>query len=190
MDKEITNVDDLEESPAGTHFQQKSSSILGGNFGSILEWLKTDENDNFNLNKIYRASEDGDTRLHECIDAKGPTVMVISANGRIFGGYTSLDWNTDGSFRTDTKSFLFSVTDNYKLPVDQSKNYWAIYAVKNSYTYFGYPTDLIIQNNFLTSTTNASNNSGGTYPNNNGVYLAGELNFKIDELEVFTVEKV
>jgi len=180
----------VRDSPAGIKTQQFKHSIAGGNFNKLTEWLKKTNNENIILTKIYTATNDGDTKLHTFIDNKGPTVMVISANGRLFGGYTSLSWNTNGAFRTDREAFLFSITDNYKLPIDQGKNYWAIYAVNGNYTYFGYPSDLIIQNKFLTASNNTSDNKSGTYPSNSSqVFLAGQKLFKIDELEVFTVEK-
>lgn len=176
-------------SPAGIKQQLKHHSILSGKFDVVLGYLKKSANEQINLIKIYTATIDGDTNLHKFIDRKGPTVMIISANGQMFGAYTSLSWKTNEGFLTDKEAFLFSVTDNIKLPIDQGKNYWAIYAVDKAYTYFGYPCDLIIQYDFLRNTTNQSKNTNGTYPSTSGKFLAGSEFFMIDELEVFKVER-
>ena len=156
----------------------------------LIELLKKSPKENVNLKQVYKATRDGDVNLHTFIDNKGPIVMVILANGKIFGGYTSLSWNQDGTFRTDKEAFLFSISDNYKLPINQGKNYWAIYAVVNSYTYMGYPSDLIIQKNFLNNTQNTAYNVDSTYPNRTpNQFLAGAKLFKIDELEAYTVKR-
>ncbi len=64
------------------------------------------------LTMIYRGSEHEFTRkswVDLCLD-KGPTLTVIQAmSGRIFGGYTSKNWNNnDGSYIEDENAWIFS----------------------------------------------------------------------------------
>ena len=46
---------------------------------------------------IYRGSEDGFTAavFHKKCDQKGPTLIIIKSDkGKIFGGFTDIDWNS------------------------------------------------------------------------------------------------
>ena len=46
---------------------------------------------------IYRGSEDGFTAavFHSKCDQKGPTLIIIKSEfGKIFGGFTDIDWNS------------------------------------------------------------------------------------------------
>lgn len=55
--------------------------------------------------------------FHTCCDNRGPTLIVVRANNRIFGGYTSCSWDQYNTWMTDTKSFLFSIDNNEKYPI-------------------------------------------------------------------------
>ena len=66
--------------------------------------------------------------FHNCCDNKGATVVVISANGQLFGGYTSKKWEISSDFRRDEKAFLFSLTNNKKYPINTATVFWAIYS--------------------------------------------------------------
>jgi len=45
-----------------------------------------------------------------------PTVLLIKANGRVFGGYASDTWRTDSRPFGDNRSFLFSLDEDVKIP--------------------------------------------------------------------------
>ena len=49
-------------------------------------------------NLCYRASRDGwlGQDFHRYCDNKGPTVVLVKANGYIFGGYTDQNWQESG----------------------------------------------------------------------------------------------
>lgn len=48
-------------------------------------------------------------------------VICKASNGRIFGGYTSISWQSqhikDNPYQKDSHAFLFSVNDQTKYPV-------------------------------------------------------------------------
>ena len=72
-----------------------------------------------NINLIYRASEDGDRCdqfFNKCRN-KGPTVSLIKTkNNRIFGGFTTAEWNDKNGVQRiyDNKAFLFSLDNIQK----------------------------------------------------------------------------
>ena len=48
-----------------------------------------------------------------CVIFAGPSVVVIQSNNTnsIMGGYTALDWDQTGTWKTDPQSFLFAFHD-------------------------------------------------------------------------------
>ena len=61
-----------------------------------------------------RASVDGfkNSTFHSICDNKGPTLVIIKANNRVFGGYTKLAWDTSGGWKgNDPTAFIFRVTE-------------------------------------------------------------------------------
>jgi hypothetical protein len=47
--------------------------------------------------------------------------LVKTVAGHIFGGFTTISWDSSGAFKNDTQSFLFSVDKQTKYPI--VKNY-------------------------------------------------------------------
>jgi hypothetical protein len=180
-----------EESPAGV---VNLSTIMSKEHLSQLQNFLNNNGESplVGLNKIYTATIDGDLNFHGKCDSKGPTVIVIKANGHIFGGYVSIDWDCSGSFKTDTKSFIFSLTNPKKYNVVPATNYWAIYAVSGTLSfYFGYPGDIVIKQPFLNDSSNSCK-VGACYRSGNvedNDFLAGSETFKVDEMEVFQVTR-
>jgi hypothetical protein len=150
---EQTHNDEHEESPAS---KISNSIILSKDILNLLyQYLNSNgEEAATDLVNIYRATRDGDANFHAFCDNKGPTVVVILANGHLFGGYTSIDWDDSGSFKTDTKSFVFSLTNPQKYLVFQGNNYWAIYSATGSTTFHFGNSDIVISNPFLNDSTN------------------------------------
>lgn len=59
---------------------------------------------------LYKASRDGcsNTAFHQKCDNKGPTVTVFyNTSDCVFGGYTSVSWDSTGSYKLDPTAFLF-----------------------------------------------------------------------------------
>ena len=63
------------------------------------------------LRKLYQASIDGDGPINfhsRCDNIPNTLVLIQSKGNRRFGGFASVPWTTNGGWRTDEKSFLFS----------------------------------------------------------------------------------
>ena len=87
----------------------KNSEILSqDDFCQLGKWLS-------NGNKVellYRGSRDGfdARRFHLLCDNKGPTLSAVkSTKGNVFGGFTSVSWNSSGYSFDDKNAFLFSL---------------------------------------------------------------------------------
>ena len=64
------------------------------------------------LRLLYQWSNDGvgASIFHEKCDHKGPTLVVCClADGRIAGGFTSVDWAGPDAYKPDPTAFLFSI---------------------------------------------------------------------------------
>jgi hypothetical protein len=71
---------------------------------------------------LYRASRDGFSgkAFHSHCDRKGPTYSIIKANGFLFGGYTSISWESAlSSRRGKGKTFIFTLTNPHNIPPTQ-----------------------------------------------------------------------
>jgi hypothetical protein len=66
------------------------------------------------VTRLYKASDPGvgfsAAKFHSLCDNKGPTLTLIQTTaGHIFGGFTNLSWDSSGSYKNETDSFIFSV---------------------------------------------------------------------------------
>src|SRR3989338_5413241 len=70
---------------------------------------------NFEINNLlWQGSRDGFLELtfHSLCDNKGATITIIkSSKGFIFGGFSSISWNSTISDYEDSSSFIFSLTN-------------------------------------------------------------------------------
>ena len=81
----------------------------------IKEWISPGKDIKFNL--LFKKSTDGNTTkdFHDHCDNKGKTLIIIeTTEGRKFGGVTYDNWNTNNSWRTNPKDFVFSLDLNKK----------------------------------------------------------------------------
>jgi hypothetical protein len=147
---------------------------------------------------LWRGSRDGfgARDFHSRCDRHPNTLTVIlDTNGNIFGGFTPVEWDSDGGFKTDRslKSFLFTL----KNPHDVSARRFAL---KSSYkyeaTYCGPEWGprfygIAIQDNCNANTKSFCIGFGCAYTNDTGVYgeifLTGSENFQVKEIEVFEI---
>ena len=63
---------------------------------------------------LYQMSRDGagTDKFHQKCTGKGPTVLLVKANGGyVFGGYNPYSWIKENAYLNTTNSFLFSETD-------------------------------------------------------------------------------
>jgi hypothetical protein len=81
---------------------------------------------NAKITRLYKASEHGfqASKFHQYCDNKGPTITFIKTTaGHIFGGYTTISWDSTGNHKYDTQSFLFSVNKQTKYPIFNNYQY-------------------------------------------------------------------
>ena len=149
---------------------------------------------------LYRASRDGfqASSFHAKCDNLPKTLTIIKAtNGYVFGGYTSLEWDSSGDWKADSNAFIFSLINAHSAPqiipvqVDDTSS---IYCDDSYGPTFGGGHDL-----YISSGSNADNSSysnlGNSYnftsaiygPNQALSFLAGSYNFQTSEIEVFAL---
>jgi len=89
----------------------------------IKEWISPGKDIKFNL--LFKKSTDGNTTkdFHDHCDNKGKTLIIIeTTEGRKFGGVTYDNWNTNNTWRTNHKDFVFSLDLNKKYNYSGSGN--------------------------------------------------------------------
>ena len=102
----------------------------------IAAWILNGKSGkNIELELIYKASKDGYKAIdfHSKCDGKGPTLVIILANKRLFGGYTTQAWNSSSptGFKEDANAFTFSLTLKVKCPIQRDKKQFAVKHMKN-----------------------------------------------------------
>jgi hypothetical protein len=147
---------------------------------------------------LYRGTRDGfrSSDFHQKCDGCANTVtLILSTTGAIFGGFTSVPWDSTSGARPDLtpKSFLFTVkTEEMVFPrVFPIKNKErAINCSINYGPVFGcFRADLSISDN-CDMDTSSSTMVGNAYEIGAGVSsyaLAGDNHFQVKEIEVFSV---
>ena len=140
------------------------------------------------LELLFKKSKNGDSTeaFHNLCDNKGPTLTFIeSSEGFIFGGYTPLDWSITDDWKSDDKTFLFSLSNNRiykKLNVEKS-----IRCVRENGPWFAY---LGVTNNSLSNGLYYSKKKtdfpfedySNIIPNE-----GKDRNFNVKEIEVFKI---
>ena len=148
------------------------------------------------LSLLWRGSWDGFESIifHRLCNGKPNTLTVVkSTTGYIFGGYTSVAWDSLGGYTSDLTAFIFTLTNPANMPLKLKIKDQA-YAVRHG-AYYG-PTfgkDLVIENN---SNYKISYVRSDSYDAPNGkkgdaagrFFLGGSTNeFQTVEIEVFQV---
>ena len=155
---------------------------------AIAKWIKPYHNLKFRL--LYQATRDGYTsdNFHSKCDNKGPTVFIIvSTNGRRFGGFTSSPWNKENKEYYDDNAFLFSLDSRTKFGV-KNKGKATTYAHGGSSVCFGpgYGTgdDFIVKN----AKVNVHYKGKGQTFNFSKDEIFGKEVIFLNEFEVYAVE--
>lgn len=150
---------------------------------------------------LYKITRDGcsNATFHNLCNNKGPTVTVLyNTNQTVFGGYTSVSWNSGGNYIHDNNAFLFRLNYNgqfqpMKYQVSSPTN--AIYGNASYGPTFGSGHDLYTFNGTI-------NKSGTYYALNGGLSVGSGYNMQghtakefansslqVTELEVYSVEE-
>ena len=171
------------------------------NYLAELLNLKTFDQLDSSLNLLFRASEHKwplADKFHKICDGKGPTITIVRSElKKLFGGYASISWNSNG-WSSAPGSFLFSLNKQTKHIIDKNEKI----AIRGNAEYgpsFG-GSDLILSykgSDIFDPTRPNWSDLGFTYSLPDGVlfesdaaqsYLAGSYRFKVDEYEVFGVK--
>ncbi len=159
------------------------------------------ENKSFSL--LWRGSRDGfdAETFHLLCDGKANTLTVIkNTNGFIFGGFTSVPWESSGNYKADNRAFLFTLTNPsdmpFKLRVCTPQK--AVYHRSINGPTFGAGRDLIVFSLSNTNRKSFMNLHSYKFPNDYNDDISGTKggklivggsneNFQTVEIEVFQV---
>jgi hypothetical protein len=147
---------------------------------------------------LYRATRDGfrSRDFHSKCDGHANTLTILKAKGSsfIFGGFTSVDWDSSGKYKSDPNAFIFSLTNKDNLPlkmkVNSNEHQRAILCRSEYGAHFGYGFCMANNSNI---TMDSYSNLGLTYSHSQYAYetneaetfLAGSYAFQLDEIEVY-----
>jgi len=181
-----------------TNINSLQSQILKGDRQS-LELIKLCEfspNDKWSL--LYRATRDGfrSTDFHSKCDGHSNTLTILKAeeSSFIFGGFTTVSWESSSAFKSDANAFVFSLTNKentpLKMKIKPNQHEWAIDCSSSFGPIFG--EDICIANNANT-TMDSCSDLGSVYrhpqyakgTNEAKSFLAGSYEFQLDEIEVY-----
>ena len=157
--------------------------------------------DNFRL--IYRGSLHGfgAKDFHAKCDNVDKTLTLIkTTQSFIFGGYTSVAWDSSNQFKQDQDAYVFSLVNKDDKPIrlnfDAYNGNYSIYCGSSYGPVFGAGKDFQIADNSQENMKSLSN-LGYSYGYKNAhfpykyksseaqAFLAGSYNFQISEIEVY-----
>jgi len=136
------------------------------------------------------------------------TVLLVKANGRVFGGFASDPWRDDGEFFGTAKCFLFSMDNDVKIPFVGKETLPVSKAMQDFYKERGMPVpkfsvltsdmhhvqfgvgDLVLANNFREGASELEHSFGiGLNPENGEAesFLAGGPRFVCDAVELWAI---
>jgi hypothetical protein len=175
----------LEFSPNGTLLQPEHKKKLHEFYGKA--------NQRWEL--LYKASRDGfdANAFHSRCNNQGPTMTIIQSNNNyLFGGYTSISWTSDGSYKNDTIAFIFTLTNPHNIPptkylIQTDKTGYAVYHNSSYAPTFGGGHDICLAN-----ASNANNSSYANFPHSytdttgkGNATFTGAYNFTTSDIEVY-----
>lgn len=146
--------------------------------------------DSFQL--LYRGSRDNFTaeKFHQLCDGKGPTLTLAKASGsgRIFGGFTDVDWSSEGKYGKGAgNSFVFAF-DKKLRKFECLNRHKEVYHDAASLPVFGEGHVLRFGPNQKGSSYTQSNAYEEPDYSDPNAFLAGSKNFEYAELEVFGIK--
>lgn len=159
----------------------------------LKTWIDPYNIESMKLQLIYKATKDGfdSNDFHRLCDGKKNTVVLIKSaepNSRVFGGYTTKEWDRTNKFTSDRHAFVFSISERKKCAIKDEDR--AIFKYSEAGPVFGEGYDIFIcsNSNILKHSTTRL---GHTYESNiiHGNSLSGSPKaFLVAEIEVFVVQ--
>jgi hypothetical protein len=154
----------------------------------IKNWIIAEGSGSVRFKLLYRGTRDGfkpDDFQKRCAHIKPTLTLMKSEYGKVFGGYVEdQDWTNTNSYKNTTKAFIFSVTNQKKYLQKQDCSSTAIYTHSNYLTTFGGGFDIHCSDHSYSRFPHTY--EGGKDSNQS---LVGGYMFKLDEIEVFQVER-
>ena len=173
----------------------KSSIIKGDSKKQelIINWIKEKiKKEVINFELIFKMTENGSESkdFHKFCNDKGPTLALISTTKeKKFGGFTSLNWKSEGGFIIDTsdQTFIFSLNLGKKYDLNDKEKSSIKFDLNNG-PCFG-NGDIIVYQNMNEGKTYANEKSSFLDDNNlEIIQLEGEQQgFNIQEIEIYRV---
>ncbi len=144
---------------------------------------------------IYKATRDGFSSVdfHRCCNNRGPTITVIQSieRGYLFGGYTSISWNSMQTYVQDNNGpFLFTLTNPHGIPPTKYSVKLRNHSIFDHVNYcptFGAGHDL-----YVSSHSQTNRNSSFNFPHSyndttkrGAITFTGDKNFQTNDIEVY-----
>ena len=175
-----------EEMPNNITFSLESNIISNSSeFDFIINYLKKKFNKEIkNAIHIYQATEDGPTAedFHRICDGNTNIIVLIKAkDGKIFGGYTSIGFNSFNRSYLDDTAFIFSIDKREIYPNIHGKN--AVDSFYNLGPCFSGDT-IKIFDNFLMKEGITAKMSANYEMNEEYQINFGKRTFEVEEIEV------
>ena len=160
----------------------------------IVEWCGHNK---FEL--LYRGTKDGPSSniFHDKCDDQGPTLCLYkNEKGNIFGGYSSISWKRNDGTCSDSKSFIFTLTNIFEIEPTKfsSKSSNNVHHKSDYGPSFGeHDSDISIYSNFLEkeSKTNFPEQYEDSTGKGRSIFTGNPETsnslFKIKEVEVFKI---
>jgi hypothetical protein len=179
----------------------KSLILTGRQPMQLIQLCEFSAKDKWSL--LYRASRDGfePKDFHAKCDGKSPTLTIFKAqeSSYIFGGFTTAKWHRLNEYISDSKAFIFSLTNKDNAPckmnIDPNQRQHAIVGGPEYGPSFGFDCDIYIYKNPNTgkgsfSTLGSSYNHSRYTKGSNEInsFLAGSHEFQLSEIEVYQKE--
>ena len=159
----------------------------------INDWIDPYSEKNITSELLFRTSVDGDNSntFHNKCNGKGATITFVKTTaGKRIGGYTSLPWTNDSSYKKDLNAFIFSLDANQKFV--QWRNFDnAVYHNSSYGPTFGSGHDLYIANGCKGNNSSYcnSNHSYGFFNSYNMINTGSQTtNFQVADYEVYLIK--
>ena len=176
----------------------KSQILTDEQSSELIKLCEFSPTDKWSL--LYRGTRDGfqPDDFHMKCDGHSNTLSIFKAkkSSFIFGGFTTVDWDSSSGEKSDPIAFIFSLTnkDNQplKMKIDPEHHDFAICCDPEYGPIFGNGHDILITKSFSNNTANLGNSykhpqyENGTDEADN--FLAGSFYFKLEEIEVYQKE--
>ena len=173
----------------------KSSIIQGDskNQELIINWIKEKrKKEEINFELIFKMTENGSESkdFHQFCNDKGPTLTLMSTTEeKKFGGFTSLNWKSEGGFVSDIsmETFIFSLNLGKKYDLNDKEKSAIKFDLNNGPTFGN--GDIIVYQNMKDGKTYANEKSSFLEDYNlELIQKEGEQqSFNIQEIEVYRI---